>query len=173
LSESNLKGQCHKMVVKMSPWSSSLGTNQYLWTLFFHLKIGLFKLCSTEWRTHRCKTGTLDMAAFATTRIRITLFFVAYCRTSLWTANVPGLILCELPQLYKIKFFGDHCSVNLADYGIATVDNKLRFPHCFWIQIFLNISWPLKEDRAMNFQSRSPSCGKIRQIWEPWFYVYL
>jgi hypothetical protein len=26
--------------------------------------------------------------------------------------------------------------------------------------------------RAMNFQSRSPRCGKIRRIWEPWFYIY-
>jgi hypothetical protein len=29
-----LKGQCHKMVVEMSPWSSSLGLNKWPCTLF-------------------------------------------------------------------------------------------------------------------------------------------
>jgi hypothetical protein len=39
----NLKGQCHEMVVEMSPWSSNSGLDKWSHTLFFFLKIGHFK----------------------------------------------------------------------------------------------------------------------------------
>jgi hypothetical protein len=43
-----LKGQCHEIVIEMSPWSSSLGLNYWSQTLFSVKKSAVLKQQSIE-----------------------------------------------------------------------------------------------------------------------------
>jgi hypothetical protein len=66
----DLKGQCHEMMIEMSPWSSSVGLNYNGRGPFFSLKIA--RHTATNLRYSRAsidvKTGSPDPAYFATTR---------------------------------------------------------------------------------------------------------
>jgi hypothetical protein len=62
-----LKGQCHEMVVKMSPQSSNLGLNRWSHT-FFLFKNRLFQSYGPYSSTSiDVKTGSPDLADFAKT----------------------------------------------------------------------------------------------------------
>jgi hypothetical protein len=135
---------------------------------------------------------TLDPADVAKTRIPIRLFFVAYRCKSLRAANVRGLVLRELPQLFSSNFSGDHRNANLAERGKLCANcyngNKLRFLRFLQKYMYsydgpkymLRILIPVRMGpdlfkqirilertmavRAMNFQSCNSSCGKSRRI---------
>jgi hypothetical protein len=83
-----LKGQCHEIGAKMSPWSSSLGLNYCSQTLFFCLKIGRFKATVHRVAHPSMLKWSSDQADFATTRHLILWRFLALSGTVWATVGI-------------------------------------------------------------------------------------
>jgi hypothetical protein len=144
-----LGGQCHEMVVEMSPWRSSLGLNYGLRTLFSMKKLAAFKLRSID-----VKSGFSNLADFATTRSPID---------------------CELPKLFQGSG-SEQKDLNLTGLGSVSL-SRIQAHHTYISAIYHRKNWSLFftvasrppfsmicQNSALN-GARKMKCYKIVAVW--------
>jgi hypothetical protein len=152
------------MVIEMIPWSSSLGLNKWLRTLFSVWKSAVLKRQSKEYHIHRCKNWISRSCGFRydAASVSPTVAFAQWLGRPLAYRGSYSLI-CQgtLPNMPQLADFGG--------FYYNSAPNPLA--HRAVTAVICNRRTNLCANRQHSPMDCKPSHSKIRRIWWTGFYI--